>query len=283
MAVVIQNPAMRDLYRLATRAGHSRINVLISGETGTGKEILAEAVHRASPRACGPFVCFNCAAVADTLLESELFGHERGAFTGAAQAKQGLVEAASSGTLFLDEIGEMSLTLQAKVLRVIETKQVLRVGATRPRAADVRFVAATNRDLDQDIAAGRFRKDLYFRLNGISLSIPPLRARTDEILPLARLFLAEAAAQLGEALSTLTPRALAQLLDYAWPGNIRELRNLMERAHLLASGGLIGPEHLPLDKMRSQRSRATDASPFAPPPLIRSHRPDPMPSTHPRR
>ena len=230
MAVVIQNPAMRDLYRLAARAGHSRINVLISGETGTGKEILAEAVHRASPRAAGPFVCFNCAAISDTLLESELFGHERGAFTGATQAKQGLVEAASSGTLFLDEIGEMSLTLQAKVLRVIETKQVLRVGATRPRAADARFVAATNRDLDQDIAAGRFRKDLYFRLNGISLSIPPLRARTDEILPLARLFLAEAAAQLGEAPSTLTPRALAQLLDYAWPGNIRELRNLMERA-----------------------------------------------------
>jgi two-component system response regulator AtoC len=209
-------------------------------------------VHRLSPRAAGPFICLNCAALSDTLLESELFGYEKGAFTGALQAKLGLLEAASSGTLFLDEIGEMSLGLQAKVLRAIETKQVLRVGATKVRAVDVRFVAATNRDLDEEIAAKRFREDLYFRLNGITLAIPPLRERKDELPALARLFLAAGAKQLGEPPPTLAPEALAALRAYSWPGNIRELRNVMERAMLLSSGGHITAQHLPAEKMVRQ-------------------------------
>jgi two-component system, NtrC family, response regulator AtoC len=257
-AIVLENPAMRDLYALAERAARGTINVLIAGETGVGKEILAETVHRFSPRKAGPFVCLNCAALSDNLLESELFGYEKGAFTGAVQPKAGLLEAASSGTLFLDEIGEMSLVLQAKVLRAIETKQVLRVGATKPRAVDVRFVAATNRDLEEEIAGRRFREDLYFRLNGITLTIPPLRERTDEIPALAQLFLDAGARQLGETAPAIAPEAMAELCAYTWPGNIRELRNTLERALLLASGGTVTPEHLPLEKMR-RLTRAASA------------------------
>ena len=202
---VLENPAMRELYATAEKVAVGWINVLIAGETGVGKEILAETVHRRSPRAAGPFVCVSCAALTESLLESELFGHERGAFTGAAQAKVGLLEAATGGTLFLDEVGEMSLNLQAKVLRAIETRQVLRVGAVKPRPVDVRFVAATNRDLEEEVAAKRFRQDLFFRLNGITLSIPPLRERTDEIPPLARLFLRNVAVQLGHPPPNLFP------------------------------------------------------------------------------
>ena len=184
------------------------------------------------------------------LLESELFGYEKGAFTGALQPKLGLLEAASTGTLFLDEIGEMSLSLQAKVLRALETKQVLRVGATKPRAVDVRFVAATNRDLEEEVAAKRFREDLYFRLNGVTLAIPPLRERIDELPALAHLFLERVAQQVGVPVPRLTPEALAQLSAYSWPGNLRELRNVLERALLLASAGSITPEHLPQEKLQ---------------------------------
>jgi DNA-binding NtrC family response regulator len=265
-SVVLENPVMRELYTVAERAARGTINVLITGETGVGKEILAEAVHRASPRRSGPFICLNCAALSDSLLESELFGYEKAAFTGALQPKPGLLETASSGTLFLDEIGEMSLSLQAKVLRAIETKQVLRVGATKPRAVDVRFLAATNRDLEEEVAARRFREDLYFRLNGITLAIPPLRERTDEIPPLAHLFVEAVARQLGEQPPRIAPEALNELCSYSWPGNIRELRNVMERALLLASGGIVTPEHLPLDKMRRLARRAAAPASAAVPP-----------------
>jgi DNA-binding NtrC family response regulator len=259
--IVISNPAMRALYALAEKAARGTINVLILGETGAGKENLAETVHRHSPRARGPFLSLNCAALSETLLESELFGYEKGAFTGATQARAGLLEAASGGTLFLDEVGEMTLNLQAKVLRAIETKQVMRVGATSARAVDVRFVAATNRDLDEEVAAKRFRQDLYFRLNGIALQIPPLRERLDELPELAALFLQNAAAQLDQPAPRLSPEALAELRAHAWPGNLRELRNMMERALLLSSAGAILPEHLPREKMLRARAAALPPGP----------------------
>jgi two-component system response regulator AtoC len=265
-AILIESPAMRELYTVAEKAARGMINVLIVGETGAGKEVLAESLHRLSPRRDHPFVCINCAALADSLLESELFGYEKGAFTGALQAKPGLLETASSGTLFLDEIGEMSLVLQAKILRAIETREVMRVGATRPRKVDVRFVAATNRDLEEEIAAKRFREDLYFRLNGMTLAIPPLRERVEEIAPLAALFLERAARQAELPAPALAPETVTQLRGYDWPGNIRELRNVMERAFLLSSGGTITPEHLPLEKLlRGKRQPSAAPSPAPPP------------------
>jgi transcriptional regulator with GAF, ATPase, and Fis domain len=193
-------------------------------------------------------VSLNCAALSETLLESELFGHEKGAFTGAASAKVGLLESSSGGTFFMDEVGEMPLATQAKLLRVLEQREVTRVGALRPRAIDVRFIAATNRDLEAEIAAGRFRQDLYFRLNGITLSLPPLRERADEIEPLARQFAAQAARAFGRT-ATLAPEVVDLLLHYPWPGNIRELRNIMERAVTLSSGDVITRAHLPAERM----------------------------------
>ncbi len=248
--IVLCNEAMRQLYAQAELAAAGTINVLILGDNGVGKEVLAHTVHERSPRASGPFVAVNCAALTDALLDSELFGHERGAFTGAVQAKTGLLEAASGGSLFLDELGEMSLPLQAKLLRAIDTKEVLRVGATRPRAVDVRFIAATNRDIEEEVAAKTFRRDLYFRLSGMTLTIPPLRERTDEIEPLARMFLENTARQLGRPAPELSSEALSWLKAYHWPGNIRELRNVIERALLLAGGGRITGAHLPADKPR---------------------------------
>ncbi len=250
--VIVLDPKMRAVYRLAEKAAGGLINVLILGETGAGKEVLAETIHRASKRAEGPLLCLNCAALTENLLESELFGHERGAFTGAKTAKAGLLEAANGGTVFLDEIGEMSPALQAKLLRVIETKQVTRVGGTKPIPIDVRFLSATHRDLVQEIGDKRFRSDLYYRLNGLRLEIPPLRERRAEIGPLAESFLERLAKEAG------LPRAphvsddtMALLQAYAWPGNIRELRNVMERALLLSDGGDIEPDHLPLETLQA--------------------------------
>jgi len=259
---VLKAESMRQLYRLADRAanGHAAaglINILILGETGTGKEILADWIHRHSPRARGPFICINCAALTDSLLESELFGYEKGAFTGATQSKPGLLEAAAGGSVFLDEVGEMPLPLQTKLLRALENRQVTRVGALSPRPIDARFIAATNRDLEAEVAAQRFRQDLYFRLNGISLTLPPLRERTDEIEPLARRFLAEASGAGKRRPPHLTAEALDILGRYAWPGNIRELRNTIERALVLAEGNEIAPEHLPVEKLRAARAAAT--------------------------
>jgi two-component system, NtrC family, response regulator AtoC len=248
--VVVVDERMREIYRLAEKAAGGVINVLVLGETGVGKEVLAETVHKASKRAGGPFLCLNCAALTENLLESELFGHERGAFTDAKTAKTGLLEAASGGTVFLDEIGEMSPTLQAKLLRVIETKQVTRVGGLKPVAIDVRFVSATHRDLVNEIREKRFRSDLYYRLNGLRLQIPPLRERRSEIRPLCDGFLARLAKESGLArVPCLTDDAAALLEAYSWPGNIRELRNVMERALLLSDGDDIEPDHLPLETL----------------------------------
>jgi DNA-binding NtrC family response regulator len=246
--VIVLDPKMRDVYRMAEKAAGGNINILILGETGVGKEILAETVHRASKRRDQPLLCLNCAALTENLLESELFGHERGAFTDAKAAKPGLLESASGGTVFLDEIGEMSPTLQAKLLRVIETKQVTRVGGLRPVPIDVRFLSATHRDLVQEIRDKRFRSDLYYRLNGLRLEIPPLRERPTEIRPFSEAFLVELARQAGHArVPRLTNQVVSLLEAYSWPGNVRELRNVMERALLLADGGDIQPEHLPLE------------------------------------
>jgi two-component system response regulator AtoC len=244
-----QDEAMQRIQRLAERAAAGTINVLITGETGVGKELLAETVHRLSPRRDGPYVCLNCAALSETLLESELFGHERGAFTGAFQAKPGLLETAANGTLFLDEVGELPLTTQAKLLRVLETREVARLGSVRPRRIDVRFIAATNRDLEAEVARGGFRRDLYFRLNGITLTIPPLRERVGEIRRLAELFVRQICRELGRVEPLLPARVIALLETYAWPGNIRELKNVMERAVLLCTGPIIEQEHLPMEKM----------------------------------
>jgi DNA-binding NtrC family response regulator len=259
-------PEMRRVHLLAKRAAVSNINVLIVGETGVGKEVFAEIIHGLSPRSGKPFVRINCATLSPTLFEAELFGHDRGAFTDAREAKPGLLETAEGGTVLLDEIGELPLPLQAKLLRVIETREVMRVGAVKPRTIDVRFLAATNRVLEDEVARGAFRQDLYYRLNGISLLIPPLRARVDEIEPLARAF-AENAAKLSERpVPALSPAAVRLLLSYAWPGNIRELRNTIERALLLSNGGAITPEDLPLEKMRGtpvSMERVPEAAPRA--------------------
>ena len=226
------------------------ISVLLLGETGVGKEVAASAIHRNSPRAKQPLVSINCAAFSESLLESELFGHERGAFTGAHKTKVGLIESADGGTFFLDEVGEMPPSLQVKLLRVLEQKQVMKIGALRPRSIDVRFIAATNRDLEAEVSRGAFRRDLYYRLAAATVMIPPLRERQHEIVGLANRFIAQAhnAAE-GREVPRLSAEAREVLETYAWPGNIRELRNVVERAVLLCRDGRIRPEHLPTEKM----------------------------------
>jgi transcriptional regulator with PAS, ATPase and Fis domain len=234
--------SMRTLERLVSRVAAGEINVLLHGETGVGKEVFAERIHELSPRAKQPLLRLNCAALTESLLESELFGYERGAFTGADQAKPGLLETASGGTVFLDEIGDLPVALQAKLLRVIEERSVLRLGALKPRPLDVRFVAATHKDLES--ADSTFRRDLYFRLAGVTLVIPPLRERIDEIEPLARRFVREACVRAKRSVLAISDAALASLRAAPWPGNVRELRNVMERAVLLAEDR-IDVEHLP--------------------------------------
>jgi two-component system, NtrC family, response regulator AtoC len=248
---------MSRLARFVERIARGQINVLVLGETGAGKEVLAERIHRLSPRRESPLLRLNCAALSESLLESELFGHERGAFTGAAGTKPGLLETAHGGTVFLDEVGELPLAIQAKLLRVIETRSVLRVGGLEPRAIDVRFIAATNRELEAEVARGAFRADLRFRLDGACVVVPPLRERVGEIAGLARQFAAEAAARLDAASPPIADDAMRWLERYAWPGNVRELRNVVERAVLLADDGAIALEHLPIDR------RVAPASPCA--------------------
>lgn len=239
--------AMQRLDRLVDLVAQSRINVLLVGETGAGKEVTANEVHQRSPRASASFVSINCAAVPEALLEAELFGYERGAFTGADRAKPGLLESANGGTFFLDEVADLPLVTQAKLLRVIERREVQRLGALAPKITDLRFIAATNRDLEEEVREKRFREDLYFRLNGITLRIPPLRERTFQIPALARTFVETAAHDLGRPAPPIRPDALTLLESHAWPGNVRELKNVLERAVLLSESAPIGPEHIQLE------------------------------------
>lgn len=239
------DPEMRRVYELAMRAAKTEIGVLIMGETGAGKEILATAVHENSSRSKENFLQLNCAALSESLLESELFGHEKGAFTGALVHRAGLLESTKGGTVFLDEIGEMPLSTQAKLLRVLEERRIRRLGSNKSLPIDVRFVAATNRDMAVEVAEGRFRGDLFYRISGIVLHIPPLRERPSEIESLARHFLQEECVRSGTAVPELTPGAVSMLLSYDWPGNVRELKNAMERAPILSGGGPIEAAHLP--------------------------------------
>ena len=240
------SPAFLAMTEVTRRiAAAARVPVLIRGESGTGKERVAQAIHNLSPRAAGPWVTLNCSALAEGLIESGMFGHEKGAFTDAKNAKHGLLELADGGTLFLDEIGDLALTLQPKLLRAIETQSFRRVGGQKELVVDVRFVAATNRDLDAMVKAGSFREDLYYRLNVGSIDVPGLRDRRPDILPLARHFLVEAARIMSMPQPDIDPSVSALLESYGWPGNVRELRNVMERALILAGGAPIQPIHLP--------------------------------------
>jgi DNA-binding NtrC family response regulator len=242
---VLLDPEMKRAYEIAVRAAQSGISVLITGETGAGKEIFAETIHARSNRRGRPLLRLNCAALSETLLESELFGHERGSFTGATQTKVGLLESNDQGTVFLDEIGEMPLSTQAKLLRVLEEKTILRVGATKPRPIDVRFIWATNRDLRAQARLGKFRHDLYYRIAGVEFSIPPLRQRPLEIEPLARLFLERFCRRSSLPVPRLSAEAIAAMQRYSWPGNVRELKNVMERAPFLCGAGAVEAEHIP--------------------------------------
>ena len=243
--MVGESPRMKEVYRLLGRAAAADSTVLLRGESGTGKELAARALHQGSPRAGRPFVAVNCATLSETLLESELFGHERGAFTGAVARQVGKAEAADGGTLFLDEVGEIPLPLQAKLLRFLQERQIERVGSPRPIQVDVRVVAATNRDLEKAIREGTFREDLYYRLNVIPFHLPPLRERREDVPLLASHFAALTSRRLGRPWVGFTPEARACLLRYDWPGNVRELANAVERALVLGEGDLIRPEDLP--------------------------------------
>lgn len=278
--IVVRDAQMRRLHALIRRIAPGDISVILLGETGTGKEVLAERLHVSSPRTSHPFIRLNCAAITETLLENELFGHEPGAFTGATAVKRGLLESANGGTVFLDEVGEMPLGTQVKLLRVLEERKVMRVGGLVARPIDVRFVSATNRDLEAEIERGTFRQDLFYRLAGISLVIPPLRERADEIQPLITMFLQRHAEKYDRRVK-ISSEALAIMQRYSWPGNIRELRNVVDRAVLLAGDGVIEPEHLPLEKMlvtydATPPARAPVAANRATPTPARQTRPVPL-------
>jgi DNA-binding NtrC family response regulator len=238
---------MKRMLELARRVAEVDSTVLILGESGVGKERVARLIHESSPRAAAPLLALNCAALSETLLDTELFGHARGAFTGAVRERPGLLEAAGGGTLFLDEVGELPLAVQAKLLRALQERRVRRVGENRDRPIHLRLVAATHRDLSEELKAGRFRKDLYYRLRVVELRVPPLRERREDILPLARVLLAEAAGRMGRPVPALTPRAADQLVRHAWPGNVRELENALERAVALSRGRRVDLEDLPED------------------------------------
>jgi DNA-binding NtrC family response regulator len=245
LRIVAKSTGMQQLVDLARRVARVDSTVIITGESGAGKERIAQLIHEESPRATGPFIAVSCGAITETLLESELFGHARGAFTGANHDRPGLFEAANGGTLLLDEVGEVSQGMQVKLLRALQEREIRRVGENRSRAIDVRVVAATNRDLEKAVNGGSFRKDLYYRLKVVELRVPPLRDRKADILPLARVLLAEAAVAMKRKISEMAPGAADQLLRYQWPGNVRELGNAMERAVALARGSRVELEDLP--------------------------------------
>jgi DNA-binding NtrC family response regulator len=263
-----ESPALMKALGLAARViPHPNVTVLITGETGTGKELLARAIHYNGPRAAAAFVDINCAALPETLLESELFGHEKGAFTDASAAKPGLFELADGGTLFLDEIGHLALPLQAKLLRALQERQIRRVGGTRAIPVDVRIIAATHVDLAAAVRAGAFREDLYYRLNVVPVELPPLRARQQDVLALAKHFLAHFAAEYGVTVKAFTPAADRSLRERDWPGNIRELRNAVERAVLLATGSVLDADALESPASAFAARGAVDGSLPFPAPL----------------
>jgi transcriptional regulator with PAS, ATPase and Fis domain len=249
---IFRNENMVRLDEAARRAARSDSSVLVTGETGTGKEVIANLVHRRSTRAARPFLKVNCAAFPETLLESELFGYERGAFTGAEKRREGRFELADGGTLFLDEVAEMTPSAQVKLLRVLQEKQFTRLGGSRPVTVDVRIIAATNRDLEAAVAEEGFREDLYYRLNVIRLEVPPLRQRREEIPILVDHFLQEFRRRLGKGPTSMTSAAMDVLYRHPWPGNVRELRNVIERCAVLCESDQAGPEHLQLDAPRGE-------------------------------
>ncbi len=251
--LITESATMRGLYEMAKEVAKSRSTVLITGESGTGKELLARAVHFHSPRSSGPFVCVNCGALPETLLESELFGHVRGAFTGAVREKPGRFELADDGTLFLDEVSAMSPALQVELLRALERGQFERVGGTKTIQVDVRIVAATNRDLAQMVRSGLFREDLYYRLNVIPIHIPPLRAHREDIVPLAHHFLNRYNLETGKRIEGFSPEVKKELIEYSWPGNVRELENIIERAVVLTKGNMVTALGLPLMETGEER------------------------------
>ncbi len=262
--LVGSSPAMQEVYSLIRRVRDTPINCLICGESGTGKELVVRAIHYGGTRSSGPFVAVNCGAIPENLIESELFGYCKGAFTGANKDKMGLFEAASTGTLFLDEIGEMPLMTQVKTLRAIQERRVTPVGGVEERKVDVRILAATNKDLAQAVATGRFREDLYYRLNVVTIEVPPLRERGDDILELAGVFLKQYAGEYGKTVTGFTPDTARIIASYDFPGNVRELQNLVERAVALAQGPRITPAELPesIRKVSSLVSLRTEPPDF---------------------
>ena len=244
--IVGTSPPMQQVFRKVEKISGTDISVMITGETGTGKELIAREIHNRSPRAQKPFVTINCGAIPENLLESELFGHVKGSFTGAVANKQGKFQAADTGTLFLDEIGEMPIELQVKILRALQERVVYRVGDTRPETCDIRIVAATNRELEKEIAAGRFREDLYYRLNVVNVELPPLRQRGEDVLVIARYLLSRYSREYDVKVKGLSPNAAVAIRKHAWPGNIRELENRIKKAIVLCDSSVIGPDDLGL-------------------------------------
>ncbi len=258
--IIGANPAMVELYKLALRVAATKSSVLIQGESGTGKELIARTIHHHSPRRDRPFVAVNCSSFSETLLESELFGHVKGAFTGATERRPGLFLEANNGTVFLDEVGDMSLAMQAKLLRVLQEHELKPVGGTETVPVDVRVVAATHRDLEEMVRSARFREDLYYRLNVVGLKVPPLRDRPDDIPILAGYFLARFGEQSGRPIRGFAPSAMAALVAYGWPGNVRELENVIDRAVALATGPVVEESDLP-EKVAGPAPRATAEAP----------------------
>src|SRR6185369_5017709 len=243
--LVGSSEAMQSVYRLVDAVSQTKATVLISGESGTGKELVARTIHRRSPVASAPFVAINCAGLSETLLDSQLFGHRRGSFTGAVSDHDGMFRAAEGGTIFLDEVSEIPLSLQAKFLRAIQEREVTPLGSTRPIAVDVRLIAATNRDMDAEVRAGRFRADLFYRLNVVHIEVPPLRARRGDIPVLVEHFLGLYSERYRVAQKRMAPDALARVTHYDWPGNVRELQNAIERAFALSASDVITEAELP--------------------------------------
>jgi two-component system response regulator HydG len=252
-AIIGNSPRMQKVFEVLRAAAPTKATVLILGESGTGKELIAKTIHQNSPRRLQPFVALNCAALSESILESELFGHEKGSFTGAAQQRRGRFEYANRGTLFLDEVGDMPLPTQIKLLRVLEERKITRVGSNVPIDVDVRLVAATNQDLEQQVKDGRFRQELYFRLKVVTIHLPPLRDRPSDIPLLTETFLREFAAEHGKRVDGVTPEARRALASYPWPGNVRELRNAIEEMVVIGPGGTLGIEHLP-ERIRGRKA-----------------------------